>query len=132
MPSGSGVTSPQPETSDMVKKWNERNHQDNAKMIIATPMEFFKSLVREKVDFQVRKGEMYSGRLSEVFPDCTSSRMWIKQRTKKFETSLLILERLDAICHLEGCAILAQRLAPNLLEKNSFHCYARCVTWYRN
>jgi alpha-mannosidase len=108
MPSGSGVTSPQPETSDMVKKWNERNHQDNAKMIIATPMEFFKSLVREKVDFQVRKGEMYSGRLSEVFPDCTSSRMWIKQRTKKFETSLLILERLDAICHLEGCAILAQ------------------------
>jgi hypothetical protein len=29
--------------------------------------------------------------------------MWIKQRTKKFENSLLTLERLDAICNLEGC-----------------------------
>jgi alpha-mannosidase len=106
MPSGSGVTPPQPETSDVVKKWNECAHQDNVKMIIATPKEFFKSLEREKIDFQVRKGEMYSGKLSEVFPDCTSSRMWIKQRTKKFETSLLTLERLDTICNLEGCAIL--------------------------
>ena len=47
---------------------------------------------------------MYSGRLSEVFPDSTSSRMWIKQRTKKFESSLLTLERLDTICNLEGRA----------------------------
>ena len=104
MPSGSGVMGPQPETPDVVKKWNERDHQDNARMVIATPIEFFKSLEKEKIDFQVRKGEMYSGRLSEVFPDSTSSRMWIKQRTKKFENSLLTLERLDAICNLEGCA----------------------------
>ena len=104
MPSGSGVMGPQPETSDVVKKWNE--HEDNARMIIATPTEFFKSLEREKIDFQVRRGEMYSGKLSEVFPDSTSSRMWIKQRTKKFESSLLTLERLDTICNLEGYAIL--------------------------
>ena len=104
MPSGSGVMGPQPETPDVVKKWNERDHQDSARMVIATPIEFFKSLEKEKIDFQVRKGEMYSGRLSEVFPDSTSSRMWIKQRTKKFENSLLTLERLDAICNLEGCS----------------------------
>jgi alpha-mannosidase len=104
MPSGSGVTGPQPETSDVVKKWNGRDHQDNARMVIATPIEFFKSLEKEKIDFQVRRGEMYSGRLSEVFPDSTSSRMWIKQGTKKFENFLLTLERLDTICNLEGCA----------------------------
>jgi len=114
MPSGSGVMGPQPETSAVVKKWNEHDHQDNARMIIATPLEFFKSLERERVDFQIRKGEMYSGRLSEVFPDSTSSRMWIKQRTKKYESSLLTLERLDAICNLEGCASI---LTPDQLKK---------------
>jgi alpha-mannosidase len=112
MPSGSGVTLPQPETSAVVKQWNNNNsgrnrHGSKAKMIVATPVQFFKALGREKVDFQIRKGEMYSGRLSEVFPDCTSSRMWIKQRTKEFETYLLTLERLDAICNLEECVTLS-------------------------
>jgi hypothetical protein len=41
MPSGSGVTGPQPETSDMIKKCNENTHQDRAKMVIETPIEFF-------------------------------------------------------------------------------------------
>ena len=115
MPSGSGVMGPQPETPDVVKKWNKDDHQTNsAKMVIATPIEFFKSLEKEKIDFQIRRGEMYSGRLSEVFPDSTSSRMWIKQRTKKFENSLLTLERLDTICNLEGCA---STLVTNQLTK---------------
>ena len=71
MPSGSGVTLPQPETSDVVRKWNEgikgnniandyyrnnhhqketstnNNDDDNDKLpqiIISTPSEFFNSL----------------------------------------------------------------------------------------
>ena len=47
---------------------------------------------------------MYSGKLSEVFPDSTSSRMWIKQGAKVYENMLLMLERWDAIlCTLYGC-----------------------------
>jgi len=45
----------------------------------------------------IRKGEMYSGKFSAVYPECTSTRMWIKQGTKEFENSILLLERLDAI-----------------------------------
>jgi alpha-mannosidase len=107
MPSGSGVTLPQSETAEAVKEWNKKNARNKAKMIIATASQFFDSLEKRstagKYNFEVRKGEMYSGRLSEVFPDCTSSRMWIKQGTKEFENTLLALERWDAICHLEGC-----------------------------
>ena len=40
---------------------------------------------------------MYSGKLSEVFPDCTSSRMWIKQGAKEYENLLLMLERWNAV-----------------------------------
>jgi alpha-mannosidase len=107
MPSGSGVTLPQPETSAAVREWNKKHMKDKTRMIIATVSEFFDSLEKRattsKYDFEIRKGEMYSGRLSEVFPDCTSSRMWIKQETKEFENSLLALERWDAICSLEDC-----------------------------
>ena len=107
MPSGSGVTLPQPETTAAVKKWNKKHVKDNARMVIATASEFFNSLEKRaaatKYNFEIRKGEMYSGRLSEVFPDCTSSRMWIKQETKEFENYLLALERWDAICSLEDC-----------------------------
>jgi alpha-mannosidase len=109
MPSGSGVTLPQPETADAVKEWNKKN-SSRAKMVIATASEFFNSLEGrrtgtkgKKNKFEVRKGEMYSGRLSEVFPDCTSSRMWIKQGTKEFENILLTFERWNAISCLEGC-----------------------------
>jgi alpha-mannosidase len=107
MPSGSGVTLPQQETTLAVKKWNKKHARGKTTMIIATASEYFDYLEKRatatKYDFEVRKGEMYSGRLSEVFPDCTSSRMWIKQGAKEFENSLLALERWDAICSLEDC-----------------------------
>jgi len=52
-------------------------------MKIATPHEFFEALEKEiedrNIKMDVRKGEMYSGKYSEVFPNCCSSRMWIKQ-----------------------------------------------------
>ncbi|HEX6029461.1 MAG TPA: glycosyl hydrolase-related protein [Nitrososphaeraceae archaeon] len=108
MPSGSGVTLPQPETAIAVEEWNKEHANDNTKMIIATASQFFDSLagraIEQKHNFEVRTGEMYSGRLSEVFPDCTSSRMWIKQGTKEFENYLLALERWNAISRLENCS----------------------------
>lgn len=111
MPSGSGVTLPQLETSDVVKKWNEENSKV-AKMAISTPEEFFNTLEKSGAKFKVRKGEMYSGRLSEVFPDSTSSRMWIKQGTKTYENAILTLERWNAVCRLiGGCPDFSEQLA---------------------
>jgi alpha-mannosidase len=137
MPSGSGVTLPQPETVDVVRKWNAEIHRnsnliaassssssspssttvtrtspptvfhDNTnrpRIMISTPSEFFSSLERDQhqANLPIRRGEMYSGRFSEVFPDCTSSRMWIKQGVKEYENLLLTLERWHALGDLEG------------------------------
>jgi alpha-mannosidase len=134
MPSGSGVTLPQPETVDTVRKWNanigiddDSTHHynfmvtsssvsgtdtsamvhDNTKkprILISTPSEYFSNLERDQNESNLvtRKGEMYSGKFSEVFPDCTSSRMWIKQGVKEYENLLLTLERWHALSELEG------------------------------
>lgn len=103
MPSGSGVTLPQPETSEVVKAWNKKSG-NVAKMKIATPHEFFEALEKEIEDknlkMEVRKGEMYSGKYSAVFPDCCSSRMWIKQGLCDYENWLLCCERWCTIGHL--------------------------------
>jgi alpha-mannosidase len=139
MPSGSGVTLPQPETPEIVEKWNatidikdgapngkssmntlsattgtdtltatgtSHKNAKKPKIRISTPSEYFSNLEKaqgneEKVKFAIRTGEMYSGRLSEVFPDCTSSRMWIKQGVKAYENLLLTLERWHALGELE-------------------------------
>ncbi len=130
MPSGSGVTLPQPETVDTVRKWNAdigvgdtghymassssvsgtdtstivHNNTKKPRILISTPSEYFSNLERDENESNLvtRKGEMYSGRLSEVFPDSTSSRMWIKQGVKEYENLLLILERWHALSVLEG------------------------------
>jgi alpha-mannosidase len=103
MPSGSGVTMPQPKTPEFVKAWNE-NNGEVAEMTIATPSEFFEALEKEieeqKLELEVRKGEMYSGKYSEVFPNCSSSRMWIKQGLSDYENWLLCCERWGTISFL--------------------------------
>ncbi len=98
MPSGSGVTIPQPETINVVKEWNKR-HKDS-EMRISTPTEFFTSLEDLAPDLPVRKGEMYNGRYSEVFPDVASSRMWIKNSLRKLENWLNTFERFSTIYSL--------------------------------
>lgn len=133
MPSGSGVTLPQPETVDTIRKWNAdigvyntghhnnfmitsssvsgtdtstvmHNYTKKPRIVISTPSEYFSNLERDQNESKLvtRKGEMYSGRFSEVFPDCTSSRMWIKQGVKEYENLLLTLERWHALSDLEG------------------------------
>nr|MBC8521231.1 glycoside hydrolase [Methanomicrobia archaeon] len=103
MPSGSGVTLPQPETPEVVKAWNDERGEI-AEMKIATPGEFFEALEDEieekKLKLEVRKGEMYSGKYSEVFPNCCSSRMWIKQGLCEYESWLTCCERWCTISSL--------------------------------
>jgi alpha-mannosidase len=100
MPSGSGVTLPQPETSRMVKKWN-RTH-DNSKMKIARSRDFFAAMEKEATNLETRKGELYCGRYSEVFPNVCSSRIWIKQNLRKSENLLLACEKWATVAWLLG------------------------------
>lgn len=95
MPSGSGVTMPQPNTEKVVKKWN-KTHK-NSKMIISTSKDFFKKLEESAKNLPIKKGEMYSGRYSEVFPDVASSRIWIKKSLRKYENWLNTFERFSTI-----------------------------------
>ncbi len=95
MPSGSGSTPPQRELVEVVRKWNQV-HKD-AVMKIATPSEFFKAIERYAKELPVRKGEMYCGRFSMVFPDTASTRIWIKLSLRKLECDLLSLERFDTV-----------------------------------
>ena len=94
MPSGSGVTMPQEETTRRVKNWN-KNHK--SRMKVATPLEFFKSLEKEKKKLLVRKGEMYSGKYSRVFPNTSSTRIWLKKCLRDCENKLLSLEKFNLI-----------------------------------
>ncbi|MGD1834131.1 MAG: glycoside hydrolase family 38 C-terminal domain-containing protein [Nitrososphaeraceae archaeon] len=104
MPSGSGSTPPQKELLQVIQDWNNNKYKNlkNQKhqMVISTPLKFFKDLEKENINFKIRKGEMYSGKNSSVYPNSTSSRMWLKQGTKEFENKLLLLERLDALAYV--------------------------------
>ena len=100
MPSGSGVTLPQPETSKVVKKWN-KTHRD-ARIKIAKSSEFFEGVEKEAKNLEVRQGELYSGKYSEVFPDCCSSRMWVKQNLRRYENLILACEKWATIAWLLG------------------------------
>ncbi len=97
MPSGSGSTPPQEEVVEAVERWN-RTHE-TSEMKIATPVEFFREVEKYADKLPVRKGEMYCGKYSPVFPDTASSRIWIKLSQRELESKLLTLERLDAICY---------------------------------
>ncbi|HET7643097.1 MAG TPA: glycosyl hydrolase-related protein [Nitrososphaeraceae archaeon] len=106
MLSGSGSTPPQPELVDTISDWNRKinvkngNSKNEYKMIMSSPLQYFNYLEKQNIGFKIRKGEMYSGKYSAVYPDCTSTRMWLKQGMKEFENSILLLERLDAIAWL--------------------------------
>lgn len=106
MPSGSGSTPPQPELCNTLIDYNEstKNLVENPIMKVSTPTEFFMALEQEikenNIPMSTKRGEMYSGKASFVFPDCTSTRSWIKQGFKEYETNLLMLERWNAILNL--------------------------------
>ncbi len=121
MPSGSGSTPPQEEVVEAVEAWN-RTHEDS-EMRIATPVEFFREVEKYADKLPVRRGEMYCGKYSPVFPDTASSRIWIKMNQRELESSLLTLERFDAICYLV-CKCMHEEELENCWRKilfNAFH-----------
>jgi alpha-mannosidase len=112
MPSGSGVTIPQEETTKFVKKWNKTH--DDVKVKIATASEFFEALESEDITFRTIRGEMYSGRFSEVFPDICSSRVWIFLDMRRSEYLMLCAERFATVAWLFGARY------PKIMLKNSW------------
>lgn len=111
MPSGSGSTPPQPEALDAVKKWN-RTHKDS-KMIISKSLDFFEALEKQSNNLEVRSGELYSGRYSEIFPSVTSSRIWIKQKLRNLENMLLSCEKWAAVAWLLGIPYPSDEFGDN-------------------
>ncbi len=101
MPSGSGVTIPQDETVDVVKKWNE-DHKGGSEMKVATPSEFFQAMEKEGAHLEVVEGELYDTALSEVFPQVCSSRMWVVLGARKCEGLLAEAEYSATVAWLLG------------------------------
>jgi alpha-mannosidase len=100
MPCGSGVTMPQPETIQAVREWNEK-HSD-AEMRVSTPSEFFQELEKHADALETKEGEMYSSKYSEVFPDCCSSRMWLKKSLRTQECKILAMEKFATLAYALG------------------------------
>ena len=94
MPSGSGVTMPQEETVAKVKEWNKTH---SSKMKISTPSEFFEKVEKSAKKLPLLEGEMYSDKYSEIFRDCSSSRIWIKKALREYEIKLLNFEKFSLI-----------------------------------
>ncbi len=111
MPSGSGSIPPQPETFSAVRSWNRR-HKDSH-MTISRALDFFENLEKKAESFNTLSGEMYSGRYSRVFPDCASSRIWLKQKLRHFEHLLLACEKWNAIAWLLGVPYPVDEMREN-------------------
>ncbi len=97
MPSGSGVTMPQERTIKAVEDWNKKH---KSKMKIATPSEFFGAIEKHSKNLPTRRGEMFSGKFSEVFPNVASTRIWLKKSLRKYENKLLSFEKFATIASL--------------------------------
>ena len=91
MPSGSGSIPPQPETMRAVRRWNRKNKDSH--MVVSGPTDFFKAVEKSASNLEIRQGEQYCGRYSRVFPNCTSSRIWLKQNMRHFEHLILSCEK---------------------------------------
>ena len=101
MPSGSGVTLPQEETMEAVRKWN-KDHEGGSEMKIATPSEFFQAIEKEGRGFKITEGELYDAALSEVFPQVCSSRMWVVIGARKYEDLISTTEWFGTLAWLLG------------------------------
>lgn len=100
MPSGSGVTIPQEDTGKFVDEWNKNNN--DVKIKIATPQEYFKSDEKYTNKFEIIKDEFNCGKYSEIFPGTLSSRMWVKLILRKLERLLVDAEKFATLAWLFG------------------------------
>jgi len=100
MPCGSGSMPPQSEIPQTVSDWNKAHH--DIEMKLATPSQFFQALEKTKKRFEVVEGELYDDELVTVFPQVTSSRIWIVQGARECEGLLITTEELATIAWLLG------------------------------
>ncbi len=111
MPAGSGSTPPQPEALDAIKKWN-RVHKDS-RITISKSQDFFEALEKDNSNLEVRTGELFSGKYSEVFPNISSSRIWMKQKLRKLENMILACEKWATIAWLLGIPYPSDEFGDN-------------------
>ncbi|XUX01425.1 MAG: glycoside hydrolase family 38 C-terminal domain-containing protein [Dehalogenimonas sp.] len=111
MPAGSGSVPPQPETVHVVRAWN-RSHKD-ARILVSKSEDFFKALEQSNAELETREGELYSGRYSMVFPNCSSSRIWLKQNLRRYEHFILSCEKWLTMGWLMGMSYPADEFYDN-------------------
>jgi alpha-mannosidase len=100
MPCGSGSMPPQPEIPQAVDDWN-KIHPDT-RMLIATPSQFFQALEKSGKKFEVTEGELYDDELVDVFPQVCTSRIWIVQESRHYESLLTATEEFSTLASLLG------------------------------
>jgi len=116
MPCGVDYMPPQPETVPEVKNFNQR-HPD-IEMKIATPREFFQALESFPKRLETIEGELYDDKfknklqlkISKVFPQVCSSRIWIVQSFRECEVLLCTAEEFATIAWLLGAPYPADEL----------------------
>ncbi|MBZ9573079.1 glycoside hydrolase, partial [Patescibacteria group bacterium] len=55
---------------------------------------------KHAMNLPIRRGEMFSGKFSRVFPDVASSRIWVKKSLREYENKVLTYEKFATISSL--------------------------------
>jgi alpha-mannosidase len=100
MPCGSGGMLIQEEIPAAVEKWNQSNR--GARMIIATPREFFEALEQTGEPSTIYHGELYSAELEDIFPDVVSSRISLKLAIRECEDLMKSMEKAASLAYMQG------------------------------
>jgi alpha-mannosidase len=100
MPCGSGGALPQEEIPEKVRQWN-RTHPE-ARMVVATPGQFFEAFEAAEKNLITYRGELYSDELESIFPDVASSRVRLRLAMRDCEHELLVAEKAAALALLHG------------------------------
>ncbi|NIM18686.1 MAG: glycoside hydrolase [Candidatus Latescibacteria bacterium] len=111
MPCGSGGMLIQEDIPKAVENWNNSNRK--ARMVIATPREFFEAVQEEGEPSTVFRGELYSSELEDIFPDVVSSRISLKLAIRECEDLIKSIEKAAALAYLQGNRYPQGRLADS-------------------
>jgi alpha-mannosidase len=109
MPCGSGGALPQEEIPRKIDEWNA-GHSD-ARMIVATPGDYFRAFQEADKNLITFEGELYSDELESIFPDVASSRVRLRLAIRNCELELLMAEKAATLAFLHGRAYPSDFLA---------------------
>lgn len=93
-PAGADLTPVEPQILDMVTAFN--NSQQDYKLLLATPAEYFQAL-RQNPD--LNQIPIFVGDMNPIFQGTYSARISIKQWNRRMETLLMNAEKLSAIVY---------------------------------